>query len=139
MYGPLVAKVVYSWIYEDSLKDVWCLHILVICALRGFSIKATLSFTSPFIFGASSLHRWTCDIFRAACVNIVMGVPVMGSIVMGGASSSMIYGYVLGFDFMRCMGHCNVEVVPAQVFNKFPLLRYLIYTPRKYFSPAQCN
>lgn len=35
LYGPLAAKVLYSWTYEDSIQDMWCLHILVICALRG--------------------------------------------------------------------------------------------------------
>ncbi|KAK8698389.1 hypothetical protein V6N13_114509 [Hibiscus sabdariffa] len=223
IYGPLVAKVVYSWIYEDSLKDVWCLHILVICALRGLIhqlwssysnmlfltrnrrikqqgvdfkqidrewdwdnfiilqallaslvclmfpsmvdllpvwnprgfmtlllLHVTISeplfywthrlFHQSYLFthyhslhhSSSVLHPFTgghATFLEQLVLSIVMGVPVMGSIVMGNASSSMIFGYVLGFDFMRCMGHSNVEVVPAQVFNNFPLLRYFIYTP----------
>ncbi|KAE8670978.1 Protein ECERIFERUM 3 [Hibiscus syriacus] len=71
----------------------------------------------------------TCYIFRAPCIirsdrNSFNGV---------GCNRECINNHNLwvcvGFDFMRCMGHSNVEVVPAQVFNKLPFLRYLIYTP----------
>ncbi|XP_052180475.1 very-long-chain aldehyde decarbonylase CER3-like isoform X2 [Diospyros lotus] len=59
----------------------------------------------------------------------VIGIPVIGTCVMGFGSMSMIYGYVLIFDFLRCLGHCNVEIVPHQLFELFPFLRYLLYTP----------
>ncbi|KAL8127028.1 very-long-chain aldehyde decarbonylase CER3-like [Apium graveolens] len=59
----------------------------------------------------------------------VMGIPLVGSCVMGYGSLSMIYGYVLTFDFLRCLGHCNVEIVPHQIFQVFPLFKYLLYTP----------
>lgn len=35
LYGPLVAKALYSWVYEDGERYSWCFHILIICALRG--------------------------------------------------------------------------------------------------------
>ncbi|KAE8691335.1 Protein ECERIFERUM 3 [Hibiscus syriacus] len=223
MYGPLVAKVVCSWIYEDSLNDVWCLHILIVCGLRGsvhqlwssynnmlfltrnrrikqqgvdfmqidrewdwdnfIILQALLAslvclmlssmvelipvwnpkgfitlllvhvmiseplfywahrfFHESYLFthyhslhhSSSVLHPYTgghATFLEHLVLSVVIGIPLMGSIVMGNASTIMIYGYVLGFDFMRCMGHSNVEVVPAQVFNKLPFLRYLIYTP----------
>ncbi|MBA0668999.1 hypothetical protein Goklo_001854 [Gossypium klotzschianum] len=50
---------------------------------------------------------------------------------MGYGSTAMIYGHVLVFDFFRCLGHSNAEVVPHEVFNKLPLLGYFIYTPTK--------
>ena len=34
IYGPFLAKVLYSRTQEDSMKNTWCLHILIICALR---------------------------------------------------------------------------------------------------------
>ncbi|XP_019453866.1 PREDICTED: protein ECERIFERUM 3-like isoform X2 [Lupinus angustifolius] len=59
----------------------------------------------------------------------VIGIPILGSCVMGYGSSSLIYGYVLIFDFLRCLGHCNVEILPHHLFESFPFLRYVLYTP----------
>ncbi|XP_057967777.1 very-long-chain aldehyde decarbonylase CER3 [Malania oleifera] len=59
----------------------------------------------------------------------IMSIPVLGCCFAGYGSTSMIYGYILMFDFLRCLGHCNVEVVPHQLFESIPFLRYLIYTP----------
>ncbi|RAL44137.1 hypothetical protein DM860_016383 [Cuscuta australis] len=59
----------------------------------------------------------------------IMGIPVVGACMIGRGSTAMIYGYVLTFDFLRCLGHCNVEVFPHQLFEALPFLRYLIYTP----------
>ncbi|KAM0989556.1 hypothetical protein ACFX15_012981 [Malus domestica] len=62
-------------------------------------------------------------------LSITIGIPVFGTNLMGFGSVCMIYGYVLVFDFLRCLGHSNVEVVPHQLFEKKPFLRYLLYTP----------
>ncbi|OVA06905.1 Fatty acid hydroxylase [Macleaya cordata] len=62
-------------------------------------------------------------------LSIVTVIPILVPIMFGFGSKSMIYGYVLIFDFLRCLGHCNVEVVPRWIFEFFPILRYLIYTP----------
>ncbi|THG23559.1 hypothetical protein TEA_015347 [Camellia sinensis var. sinensis] len=59
----------------------------------------------------------------------VIGIPVFGSCAIGYGSICMIYGYVLIFDFLRCLGHCNVEIVPYQLFDRLPFLKYLLYTP----------
>ncbi|OIV99830.1 hypothetical protein TanjilG_26168 [Lupinus angustifolius] len=59
----------------------------------------------------------------------VIGIPILGASLMGYGSASLIYGYVLIFDFLRCLGHCNVEIVPHQLFETFPFLRYVLYTP----------
>ncbi|KAG5569372.1 hypothetical protein H5410_059138 [Solanum commersonii] len=48
---------------------------------------------------------------------------------MGYGSIAMIYSYVLVFDFLRCLGHCNFEIIPHQLFLAFPFMKYLIYTP----------
>jgi hypothetical protein len=42
---------------------------------------------------------------------------------------ALAFVYVLGFDFLRAMGHCNVEVFPSGFFRALPVLRYVIYTP----------
>ncbi|CAL5440462.1 unnamed protein product [Camellia sinensis] len=60
---------------------------------------------------------------------VIVGLPIIGTILVGFGSISMIYGHVLIFDFLRCLGHCNVEIIPHQLFDAFPLVRYFIYTP----------
>ncbi|KAE8718769.1 Protein ECERIFERUM 3 [Hibiscus syriacus] len=233
--GPLAAKVLHSWIYEGTIKDPWCLHVLLICALRGLihqlwsSYSSMLfltrnrrilqqggqfhnpsssvsfhglldlpilgwpssmelegvyyfTFTTRFPVGAlvllgtqvspwklffthyHSLHHsspvphpftgknnspevttflfdimrvytefrnfwwcsWSWNVFRTP---YTMYRDRAGSILMGYGSITMIYGYISVFDFLRCLGHSNVEVVPHEMFNKLPLLRYLLYTP----------
>ncbi|KAI7746857.1 hypothetical protein M8C21_016314 [Ambrosia artemisiifolia] len=64
---------------------------------------------------------------------VIIGVPVIGSTIIGHGSIAMFYGYILGFDFLRCMGHSNVEVVPHRIFDTLPILKYVIYTPTYHF------
>lgn len=36
LYGPFLAKVIYSMYWKENMEeDIWCLHILILCALRG--------------------------------------------------------------------------------------------------------
>ncbi|KAL0428206.1 UNVERIFIED_CONTAM: Very-long-chain aldehyde decarbonylase CER3 [Sesamum latifolium] len=62
-------------------------------------------------------------------LTVVIGVPIMGSFLIGRGSLMMIYGYVLIFDLLRCLGHSNVEIVPYKMFDAIPFLRYILYTP----------
>nr|CAD1827840.1 unnamed protein product [Ananas comosus var. bracteatus] len=62
-------------------------------------------------------------------LSVVMGVPLLVPCLVGNGSLGLIYGYVLLFDFLRCMGHSNVEVFPHKLFEALPLLKYFIYTP----------
>jgi hypothetical protein len=55
-------------------------------------------------------------------------IPLLGATVLGGASKSMVYIYFLTFDFFKCLGHCNFELVPAW-FRDLPGVKYLLYTP----------
>ncbi|KAA8522805.1 hypothetical protein F0562_009228 [Nyssa sinensis] len=221
LYGPLIARVLYSRIQED-IKDDWCLHILIICALRGFVYQLWTSYSNMLFLTRNrrilqlgvdfkqidkewdwdnfiilqalmasmacymfpiltSLPLWNTRGFVAIMIlhmgvseplyywvhryfhgdylfahyhslhhssavpqpftagnatflehlvlNAVIGIPVLGCCLIGYGSISMIYGYVLIFDFLRCLGHCNVEIVPHQMFETFPFLRYLLYTP----------
>ncbi|KAK4337604.1 hypothetical protein RND71_042091 [Anisodus tanguticus] len=59
----------------------------------------------------------------------ITGIPILGSCLMGYGSLTMIYGYVLIFDCLRCFGHCNFEIIPHQLFQSIPFLKYMIYTP----------
>ncbi|KAF8400443.1 hypothetical protein HHK36_013741 [Tetracentron sinense] len=222
LYGPLLAKILYSWVWEDIQKDNWCLHILIICSLRGLIyqlwssycnmlfltrnrrilqqgvdfkqidrewdwdnflilqafIASIACYSLPFLtdlplwntrgftyalilhMGVSEpLYYWTHRYFHSdylfthyhslhhasavpqsftagnatllehLILSVVIGVPILGASLIGSGSISMIYIYVLIFDFLRCLGHSNVEIVPHFLFETFPFLRYLLYTP----------
>ncbi|KAM6552925.1 hypothetical protein CsatB_013687 [Cannabis sativa] len=77
---------------------------------------------TPFTAGNGSL-------LENMVLGIIIGIPVMGSSLLGYGSIKLVYGYVLVFDFLRCLGHSNVEVVSHKVFEKMPFLRYILYTP----------
>ncbi|KAL6012263.1 Very-long-chain aldehyde decarbonylase cer3 [Asimina triloba] len=62
-------------------------------------------------------------------LSVVMGIPLAGACLMGSGSAALIYGYHFIFDFLRAMGHSNVEVLPHGMFEALPFLKYLIYTP----------
>lgn len=79
-----------------------------------------------FFFGNSGANA---TFLEHLALSTVIGIPIIGSHMMGYGSRSMIYGYPLVFDFLRCLGHSNVEVVPLQLFETLPFLRYLLYTP----------
>ena len=56
-------------------------------------------------------------------------IPLLGTWAAGGSSWAMFYAYLLGFDLLNAVGHCNFEFVPAALYRAFPPLKYLIYTP----------
>ncbi|KAJ4709436.1 protein ECERIFERUM 3-like [Melia azedarach] len=62
-------------------------------------------------------------------LSLIVAIPILGSSIIGYGSISLIYGYILIFDCLRCLGHCNVEIIPHRWFESFPFLRYLLYTP----------
>ncbi|GAV69387.1 FA_hydroxylase domain-containing protein/Wax2_C domain-containing protein [Cephalotus follicularis] len=222
LYGPLVAKGLYSRVYEDTSEDNWCLHILIICVLRGLIhvlwnsygnmlfltrnrrinpqgvdfkqidrewnwenfilLQALIASMAYYIFPcfenlplwntkgsitllflhvtvSEPLYYWAHRQFHKdllfthyhslhhsspvpqaltaghatflehIVLSTVIGIPILGCSLMGYGSIIIIYGYVLTFDFLRCLGHCNVEVVPHQIFESLPFLKYLVYTP----------
>ncbi|RCV31301.1 hypothetical protein SEVIR_6G171700v4 [Setaria viridis] len=59
----------------------------------------------------------------------LMAVPVAAACAAGLGSACLLFGYALAFDFLRAMGHCNVEVFPGWLFETVPAARYLIGTP----------
>lgn len=56
-------------------------------------------------------------------------IPLVFTWLAGGASMLMFYAYLVGFDFMNAVGHCNWEFVPRSWYRAFPPLKYLMYTP----------
>jgi len=56
-------------------------------------------------------------------------IPLLGTWAVGGASIAMFYVYLLGFDLLNIIGHCNFEFFPAWLFKWFPFMKYVIYTP----------
>lgn len=68
-------------------------------------------------------------LLESIILSVVAAVPLLGSCLLGIGSISLIYGYAIMFDFLRCLGHCNVEIFSHDLFETLPFLRYLIYTP----------
>ncbi|EES04629.1 hypothetical protein BDA96_04G069200 [Sorghum bicolor] len=66
---------------------------------------------------------------EALLLTLVMGVPLAGAFLVGAGSIGLVYVHALAFDYLRAMGYSNVEVVSPRVFEAFPLLRYILYTP----------
>ena len=66
---------------------------------------------------------------EALVLTAAMGAPLAGAFAAGAGSVSLVYGHVLLFDYLRCMGYSNVEVVSHKAFAAVPALRYLLYTP----------
>ncbi|KAG2584216.1 hypothetical protein PVAP13_6KG287900 [Panicum virgatum] len=62
-------------------------------------------------------------------ISALMAVPVAAACAAGLGSAWLVFGYTLAFDFLRAMGHCNVEVFPGWLFQTVPAARYLIATP----------
>ncbi|KAM5554044.1 very-long-chain aldehyde decarbonylase CER3 [Rosa sericea] len=223
LFGPMIWKAFYSIVYEDVLPmQSWCLHVLVICALRGLIhqlwnsysnmlfltrnrriIKQGVDFKQidtewhwdnfiilqgliasmacylvPYLqdlpvwnakglitsmvlhVGVSEpLYYWVHRQFHAndfyqnyhsfhhsspvpqpltagnatfmehLILTVIIGIPILGSTLMGFGSIGIIYGYLSVFDFLKCLGHSNVEVISHKLFEKIPFLKYLLYTP----------
>lgn len=59
----------------------------------------------------------------------IIAIPLLGTTFIGYGSIGLVYAYLLLFDFLKCLGSCNVEVIPYQIFDALPFLKYLLYTP----------
>ncbi|KAM3214663.1 hypothetical protein ACQJBY_066913 [Aegilops geniculata] len=225
LYGPLVAKVAQEWREQGGAPtDSWCLHLLLLLALRSlthqlwFSYANMLFFTrrrrvvpdgvdfhqiddewdwdnmvimqtllgamaisSPLFPAMSELRAWDPRGWAVALLlhvavsepgfrwahralhrgplfsryhsrhhaspvtqpltsaygtpleslvlTLAMAAPLAGAFLAGAGSVSLVYGHIFLFDYLRCMGYSNVEVISHRAFRAFPLLRYLIYTP----------
>ncbi|XP_021895251.1 protein ECERIFERUM 3 [Carica papaya] len=225
LYGPLVAEVVHSWMNSEnyeSYKPSWCLHILILCALRGlihtlwnsycnmlfltrdrrltqqgvdfkqidnewhwdnfillqaliasavcymfpcfdklplFNTKGLIALMLLHVTISEPLYYWIhrrlhgnyiftnyhslhhsspvpqpvtaghATFLEQLLLSAIIGIPLLGSFLMGVGSISLIYGYVLVFDFLRCWIHSNLDLAPRTLFHFLPFLRFLLATP----------
>nr|GMC75297.1 protein ECERIFERUM 3-like [Ipomoea batatas] len=63
---------------------------------------------------------------------VIVGIPTLGTAFLGYGSIIVICAYILAFDFLRCLGYSNVEIMPNHLFKSIPVLKYLIYSPTYY-------
>ncbi|KAJ3682380.1 hypothetical protein LUZ60_014953 [Juncus effusus] len=59
----------------------------------------------------------------------LFAIPMITSVITGTGSIMALMIYVTYIDLMNNMGHCNFELVPKWLFEVFPPLKYLMYTP----------
>ncbi|KAH1117192.1 hypothetical protein GLYMA_17G069100v4 [Glycine max] len=109
-----VSEPLYYWVHRKFHGDYLFTHY------------HSLHHSSPV---PESFTAGNATLLEHLIMTVIIGIPILGASLMGYGSASMIYGYVLIFDFLRCLGHSNVEIVPHQLFEKLPFLRYVIYTP----------
>uniref|UniRef100_A0ACD5V6V6 Uncharacterized protein n=1 Tax=Avena sativa TaxID=4498 RepID=A0ACD5V6V6_AVESA len=60
---------------------------------------------------------------------LLFSIPTMTPIFLGCGSVLSVVLYITYIDLMNNMGHCNFELVPKWIFQVFPPLKYLMYTP----------
>lgn len=60
---------------------------------------------------------------------ILFAIPLLTVVGTNTGSVAMTNGYLIYIDFMNYLGHCNFELVPKWLFDVFPPLKYLMYTP----------
>lgn len=59
----------------------------------------------------------------------LFAIPLLTMVGTNTGSVAMTNGYLIYIDFMNYLGHCNFELVPKWLFDVFPPLKYLMYTP----------
>ncbi|XP_044470989.1 very-long-chain aldehyde decarbonylase CER3-like [Mangifera indica] len=91
-----------------------------------FTSYHSLHHSSPVPQAVSAGHATPLE---HLALSVIIAIPILGSSLMGYGSISLIYGYIIVFDFLRSMGHSNVEIISHKLFESLPILRYLIYTP----------
>eukprot|EP00249_Psilotum_nudum_P001331 c13772_g1_i1 orf=965-2224(-) len=142
----LLATTAHSWLPFFSNLPVWngrgivwmfVLHALLAEPLFYWIHRA---FHSKTLFAKyHSLHHasvttepataGTGSFLEQLVLVVVMAVPLLGICLLGTGSIGMLYVYLLVFDSLRDLGHCNVEIIPSWPFRIFPPLKYFIYTP----------
>ncbi|KAL4350450.1 hypothetical protein AHAS_Ahas10G0143200 [Arachis hypogaea] len=120
--GQLLDSSSTSWVHGLLCVSISSRSSIMEYESHYHSLHHSSPIPGPFTAGNATL-------LEHLVLTVVIGIPVLGASIMGYRSASLVYGYVLTFDFLRCLGHCNVEVVPHETFERFPLLRYLIFTP----------
>ncbi|KAK3011872.1 hypothetical protein RJ639_010533 [Escallonia herrerae] len=117
----------YCLVFHMGLSEplYYCLHRLLHTSYL-FSHYHWLhhgsNVTNPFTAGHATF-------LEQLILCVIIGIPIIGTTLIGYGSIGILYIHVLVFDFFRCLGHSNIEIIPHRLFDNFPLLRYVIYTP----------
>lgn len=85
----------------------------------------TLFFFGYMLFAAGTVHPFAEHLVYAG----IFIIPIIGTWALGRVTLSVVFLYMVTFDFMNAVGHCNFEFVPESLFRALPFLKYLVYTP----------
>lgn len=77
------------------------------------------------IYNAAVIHPFAEHIVYY----LLFAIPMLSAVYMGNSSVMAIVLYIAYIDFMNNMGHCNFELVPKWMFQVFPPVKYIMYTP----------
>ncbi|KAL0464012.1 UNVERIFIED_CONTAM: Very-long-chain aldehyde decarbonylase CER3 [Sesamum latifolium] len=124
---------------------IWDIRGVICCLMLHMGISEPLYYWLHRLLHSSSLfqqyhwlhsskvlHPYTAEhatFLEHILLCVVVGIPTLGTVYIGYGSITLMYGYFLVFDFLQCLGHCNVEVFPHRLFETIPLLKYLIRSP----------
>ncbi|XP_011082697.1 protein ECERIFERUM 3 [Sesamum indicum] len=125
---------------------IWDIRGVICCLMLHMGISEPLYYWLHRLLHSSSLfeqyhwlhhsskvlHPYTAEhatFLEHILLCAVVGIPTLGTVFIGYGSIILMYGYFLVFDFLQCLGHCNVEVFPDRLFETIPLLKYLIRPP----------
>ncbi|KAL4190493.1 hypothetical protein AMTRI_Chr07g75930 [Amborella trichopoda] len=61
--------------------------------------------------------------------SVLFAIALLTTLYTRTASIISLAAYITYIDFMNNMGHCNYEFIPNCLFQYFPFLNYIIYTP----------
>ncbi|KAK9699566.1 hypothetical protein RND81_08G181700 [Saponaria officinalis] len=138
----------------ESITNLWCFHLLLLCVLRCLLHQLCHTYSNMYFLTHKRRinHRAVRSTLNGIAGNAtfmehlvmlpIVAILLLGASMVGHGSVSMVYVYILGFDFLRCMGHSNIEIIPHRVFDHLPLLRYLLYTHTYHsihHSAKDCN
>ncbi|ERN18942.1 hypothetical protein AMTR_s00067p00190600 [Amborella trichopoda] len=61
--------------------------------------------------------------------SFLFAIALLTTLYTRTASIISLVAYITYIDFMNNMGHCNYEFIPKCLFQHFPFLNYIMYTP----------
>ncbi|EFJ31967.1 hypothetical protein SELMODRAFT_408343 [Selaginella moellendorffii] len=142
----LIALAAHSWVPGFSNLPVWnyrgWLYVVIFHALVTEPLYYWIhrAFHDGHLFkNYHSLHHASVNPEVATTGNStflehlvqtgLIALPLLGAAVMGAASISMFYFYILSYDVLKMYGHFNCEIFPESLFRAFPLLKLVVYTP----------
>ncbi|RWW57300.1 hypothetical protein BHE74_00035920 [Ensete ventricosum] len=123
------------WINLARFQTVRSKHLIVdkviefdqLCTSTNFMLVIT-PITMPFIVIepiSSVIHPFVEELSYF----LIFALPFFCMAYTQSACIIAAVGYLMYVDFTNYMGHCNFELVPLWMFEAFPFLKYLMYTP----------